>query len=87
MHLNTYNPALRDQLSGLTNNLFHAGMSAADASHQALGRMYLSVQTQASTEAYLDTLKILAIICLCMLPIFPLLKRNDPRANRATAVH
>jgi MFS transporter, DHA2 family, multidrug resistance protein len=87
MHLNTYNPALRSQLSGLTNNLFHAGMSTADASHQALGRMYLTVQTQASTGAYLDTLKILAIICLCMLPIFPLLKRNDPRAQKTTAVH
>ena len=87
MHLSTYNPALRSQLSGLTNNLFHAGMSTADASHQALGRMYLAVQTQASTEAYLDTLKILAIICLYMLPIFPLLKANDPRAKKTTAVH
>jgi hypothetical protein len=45
------------------------------------------VQTQASTEAYLDTLKILAIICLCMLPIFPLLRRNDPHAMKTTAVH
>jgi DHA2 family multidrug resistance protein len=87
MHLSTYNPALREQLSGLTNNLFHAGMSTADASHQALGRMYLAVQTQASTEAYLDTLKILAIICLCMLPIFPLLKSNDPRAKKTMVVH
>ena len=87
MHLNTYNPALRSQLSGLTNNLFHAGMSTADASHQALGRMYLTVQTQASTEAYLDTLKILAIICLCILPIFPLLKGNDPGAKKTMAVH
>ena len=87
MHLNTYNPALRSQLSGLTNKLFHAGMSTADASHQALGRMYLTVQTQASTEAYLDTLKILAIICLCILPIFPLLKGNDPRAKKTMAVH
>jgi MFS transporter, DHA2 family, multidrug resistance protein len=87
MHLNTYNPALRSQLSGLTNNLFHAGMSTADASHQALGRMYLTVQTQASTEAYLDTLKILAIICLCILPIFPLLKGNDLHAKKTMAVH
>ena len=85
MHLSTFNPALRDQLSGLTNNLFHAGMSTADASHQALGRMYLSVQTQASTEAYLDTLKILAIICLCMLPLMLLLKKNDPHAKKALA--
>lgn len=87
MHTSTYNPALRDQLSGLTNNLFHAGMSTADASHQALGRMYLTMQTQASTEAYLDTLKILAIICFCMLPIFPLLKGNDPRAKKTVTVH
>ena len=87
MHTSTYNPAMREQLSGLTTSLFHAGMSTADASHQALGRMYLAVQTQASTEAYLDTLKILAIICLCMLPIFPLLKSNDPRAKKTAAVH
>ena len=87
MHVNTFNPALRAQLSGLGSNLFHAGMSRADASHQALGRMYLVVQTQASTEAYLDTLKILAIICLCILPVFPLLKGNDPRAKKAMVAH
>jgi MFS transporter, DHA2 family, multidrug resistance protein len=86
MHLNAYNPAVRNHLSGLTNSLFHAGMSAADASHQALGRTYLMVQTQASLGAYLDTLKILAIICLCLLPVFPLLKGNDPHAKRM-AVH
>src|SRR5205807_5989985 len=76
MHVSTFNPALRNQLSGLSNNLFHAGMSRADSSHQALGRIYQMVQVQASTEAYLDTLKILAIICLCMLPIMPVLKSN-----------
>ena len=69
------------------SNLFHAGMSSADASHQTLGRMYLMVQTQAGAEAYLDTLKILALICLCMLPVFPLLKGNDPRAKQAMVAH
>jgi DHA2 family multidrug resistance protein len=87
MHVSAFNPRLHDRLSGLTNNLFHAGMSSADASHQALGRIYLMVQTQASTEAYLDTLKILALICLCMLPIFPLLKGNDPCAKKAMVAH
>ena len=87
MHVNTFNPALRAQLSGLSSNLFHAGMSSADASHQALGRMYLMVQTQASLGAYLDTLKILALICLCMLPVFPLLKGNDPRSKKAMVTH
>jgi hypothetical protein len=86
MHLSPFDSPMRDRLSGLTNNLFHAGMSHPDAHHQALGRIYNMVQTQASTEAYLDTLKILAIICLCMLPLMLLVKKNDPHAKRA-AVH
>jgi DHA2 family multidrug resistance protein len=86
MHLSPFDPEVRGRLSGLTDNLFHAGMSRPDAHHQALGRMYNLVQTQASTEAYLDTLKILAIICFCVLPLMLLVKRNDPHAKKA-AVH
>jgi hypothetical protein len=77
---------VRDQFSGRTNKLFHAGMSRPDASHQAIGRIYNLVQTQASTEVYLDTLKILAIICFCILPLMVLVKKNDPQAKKA-AVH
>ena len=83
MHLSPFDPEVRDRLSGLTNNLFRAGMSRPDAHHQALGRMYNLVQTQASTEAYLDTLKILAIICFCILPLMLLVKKNDPHAKKA----
>ena len=61
-------------------------MSRPDAHHQALGRIYDLVQTQASTEAYLDTLKILAIICFCVLPLMLLVKKNDPHAKK-TALH
>jgi MFS transporter, DHA2 family, multidrug resistance protein len=86
MHLSPFDPEVRGRLSGLTNNLFHAGMSRPDAYHQALGRMYNLVQTQASTEAYLDTLKILAIICFCILPLMLLVKKNDPHAKKA-ALH
>jgi len=85
MHLSPFDPEVRDRLSGLTNNLFHARMSRPDAHHQALGRMYNLVQTQASTEAYLDTLKILAIICFCILPLMLLVKKNDPHAKKAAA--
>jgi hypothetical protein len=65
----------------------HAGMSTPDATRQAVGNIYKVVQTQASTEAYLDTLKILSMICLCLLPLLMLLKRNDPRGKKAIAVH
>ena len=49
--------------------------------------MYNLVQTQPSTEAYLDTLKILAIIYFCVLPLMLLVKKNDPYAKKASAVH
>jgi len=85
MHVSHFDPAYRDRLSGLTNQLMHAGMSTPDAARQAVGRIYTIVQTQASTEAYLDTLKIIGIMCLCMLPLMMLLKKNDPHAKRAMA--
>jgi hypothetical protein len=76
---------VRERLSGLTNNLFHARMSRPDASHQAIGSIYNLVKMQASTEAYLDTL-ILAIICFYIPPFMILAKKNDPHAKKA-AVH
>jgi DHA2 family multidrug resistance protein len=85
MHVSRFEPAYRDRLSGLTNQLMHVGMSTPDAARQAVGRIYTIVQTQASTQAYLDTLKIIGIMCLCMLPLMMLLKRNDPHAKRAMA--
>src|SRR5580658_4272473 len=87
MHVSRFDPAYRDRLSGLTNQLMHAGMSTPNAARQAVGRIYTIVQTQASTEAYLDTLKIIGVMCLCMLPLMMLLKRNDPNAKKAIAVH
>src|SRR5260370_35228755 len=79
MHLSPFDPEGRDRLSGLTNNLFHAGMSRPDAHHQALGRMYNLVQTHASPEAYLVPLKILRIICFCCLPFILLVNKNIAR--------
>jgi DHA2 family multidrug resistance protein len=87
MHVSRFDPAYRDRLSGLTNQLMHAGASTPDATRQAVGTIYKIVQTQATTEAYLDTLKILGVICLCLLPLLMLLKRNDPRGKKAIAVH
>jgi DHA2 family multidrug resistance protein len=87
MHVSRFDPAYRDKLSGLTNRLMHAGASTPDATRQAVGTIYNIVQTQATTEAYLDTLKILGVICLCLLHLLMLLKRNDPRGKKAIAVH
>jgi MFS transporter, DHA2 family, multidrug resistance protein len=86
MHVSNYKPALRGQLTGLAGILFENGVTVPDARRQALGRMYRMVEAQASAEAYLDTLKIFGIACLRMLPLMPLLKKNDP-GSRPVGAH
>src|SRR6202522_887691 len=47
-HTTRDDPAFRDQLSGLAQQLAHAGATAPDARVQALGRVYQGVQIQAA---------------------------------------
>src|SRR5580698_5832898 len=60
-HATNYDPAFRNQLSGLSQQLAHAGASIPDARVQAYGRIYGSMQVQAQTLAYIDTFMVLAI--------------------------
>ena len=53
--------------------------------HQALGLIYGFVQVQAAAQAYIDTLWLLALACVCMLPLVLLMDRNDP--SKAMAAH
>ncbi len=60
-HTTNYDPAFRNRVSGLSQQLIHAGASAADAQMQAYGLIYQSMQAQAQTLAYIDTYMVLAI--------------------------
>jgi len=82
MHVTHFDLAYLYTQSSLAQQLLHAGLSAPDAAHQAVGRIYTAVHAYALTEAYLDTMKILAIICMLILPLSLILKANDPRASQ-----
>jgi MFS transporter, DHA2 family, multidrug resistance protein len=84
-HVTNYDGALRSLRGGLSSRLSHAGASAPDAMHQALGHIYGLVQQQAASQAYIDTLWLLGVACLCMLPLVLLMGKNDPR--KALAAH
>ena len=49
--------------------------SAADATHQAYGRLTMMMQQQASALAFRDVVAILAIIVLCLVPIAFVMQR------------
>jgi DHA2 family multidrug resistance protein len=84
-HVTNYDGTLRAMRDGLGSTLSTAGASSADAMHQALGRIYGFVQVQAAAQAYIDTLWVLGVACLCMLPLVFLMGRNDP--SKAMAAH
>ena len=79
----SYNPHLRDALRNLAGRLGPAGLSSADAMHQAYGRIYAGLQMQAQTLAFIDTFWVLAVLGLCIIPLVFLLAR--PERGRAVA--
>jgi DHA2 family multidrug resistance protein len=85
-HATNYDPAFRNQLRGLTQQLAHAGATAPDAQMQAYGRIYRSMQVQSQTLAYIDTYMVLAIAASVMFALAFIVRKNDPAAGGRVAV-
>jgi DHA2 family multidrug resistance protein len=85
-HATSYDPAFRNQVSGLAQTLVHSGLSAADAKAQAMGRIYQSLLAQSQALAYIDTFMVLAIGAAMMFLLSFILRRNDPSAGSRIAV-
>jgi DHA2 family multidrug resistance protein len=85
-HATSYDPAFRNQVSGLARQLTSSGASAADAKVQAYGRVYQSLQAQAQTLAYLDTFMVLAVGAGIMFLLAFIIRKNDPSAGGEVAV-
>ncbi len=80
-HATNYDPAFRNQVQGLSGQLFHAGASPPDAQVQAYGRIYQQMQVQSQTLAYIDTYKLLAIAAGIMFLLAFIVRKNDPASG------
>ena len=85
-HTTSFDPALRNQVSGLSQQLVHSGVSVADAQTHAYGLMYQSILAQSQTLAYIDTYMVLAIGAGIMFLLAFIVRTNDPRAGGGVAV-
>ncbi len=77
------NPAFRDTVSSLANQLKRAGVG--DPQTQAYSRIYKSMQDQALTLSYIDAFWMLGIAAGIMFLLSFLLKKNNTRGPRAQA--
>jgi hypothetical protein len=84
-HTTPYNPAFQAKLNGIVASIQHTGTSAADALHRATAAMYGQLVQQATTLAYLDVIKVLAIATALMVPLLALTQR--PKGGPAPAGH
>jgi MFS transporter, DHA2 family, multidrug resistance protein len=80
-HATNYDPAFRNQVTGLSGQLLHSGASAPDAQVAAYGRIYQSILVQSQTLAYIDTFMVLAIAASIMCVLAFVVRRNDPHGG------
>ena len=82
-HTTPYSAAFEAKLAGLAAAARHTGTSAADAMHEATAAMYRQLVREATTLAYIDALKLLAVGVAMMLPLLLLTKKAKPGAAPA----
>jgi len=85
-HATNYDPAFRNTLQGLSQQLVHSGATPPDAQAAAYGRIYQSVLVQSQTLAYVDTYMVLAVAASIMFVLTFVVKKNDPGAGGEVAV-
>jgi MFS transporter, DHA2 family, multidrug resistance protein len=74
-------------ITALATRLTRSGLSAHAAQHQALGRLYAMVQSQAAVLSYVDMYWLLAMGSVIMFVGSFLLKRNEPGKSGRVSVH
>jgi len=82
------NPKFDAMIHGLTGALSAAGVNPTTATEQAYRRVYLTIQAQAATLAYVDIASYLTVLVAGLIP-FVALMRRPPRAaaSSESALH
>lgn len=83
--LTPYNQTYQSMLNGTARALESAGSSASQALQQAHGLLYRELLRQASMVSYVNVFWILAVTCLCMIPLMFLMKKMRPRKGPVAA--
>jgi MFS transporter, DHA2 family, multidrug resistance protein len=80
--VNDYSASYHNMLNGLQTKLVAAGSTVAQASAQAHGMIYNTVQRQAVMLAFIDNFKMLGVVFFSIIPVLLLMRK--PRAPAGT---
>jgi MFS transporter, DHA2 family, multidrug resistance protein len=73
-----YDPTFGSRIAGLATNFERHGASAMQATHKAMTMLYYQLQQQATTLAFLDAIKMLAVATALMVPLLFLTRPARP---------
>jgi MFS transporter, DHA2 family, multidrug resistance protein len=79
------NPQFQGAVGSLSQRLAQSGLDRHGAQMSAYARIYHSLQSQASADAYIDTFMVLAIGSAIMFFLSFALKKNDPSGGHVVA--
>jgi DHA2 family multidrug resistance protein len=85
LHITAYDHPFQNAITGMNQLFVQKGFSPSDAVTQSYAHLYGLVQMQSAALAYVDAIWVMGILCLCMLPLVFLLKKNDPRKAQIAA--
>ena len=83
--LSPFRPEFRQYLQKTTAALAHYS-DPVNAQRQAYGLLYGVLQQQANLFAYVDTFRLLTLLCLACVPIVFLLRKSQPTRG-SVAMH
>jgi MFS transporter, DHA2 family, multidrug resistance protein len=81
------NPTYASRLQHLQGALLAAGSSPTQAAQQAQALLYNEVLRQSAMVAYVDVFRILAWVCVALIPLMFFMKPIKPRAGSSVPVH
>jgi DHA2 family multidrug resistance protein len=82
-HVNGLSRAYNNMINATQVRLVSAGSGLAQASAQAHGMIYNTVQRQAAMLAFIDNFKMLGVVFFAVIPALLLLKKPKARAGNA----
>jgi DHA2 family multidrug resistance protein len=85
-HTSQFDPAFQSTVARMAQALRASGVGTAEATQKAYSQLYGAMQAQASMLAYLDTIRIFAIIALLMVPL-AFLMRRAAKGSGPAAMH
>ncbi len=85
-HIAPENPVFQDYLNGIRGALTPE-VGAAAANDQAMAVIYQVLQRQIALLSYVDNFRLIAIVCLCCVPLVFLFRRVRARPGAAAAAH